>query len=108
MATDSGAISFHDIAQNRNGLFVRPFEWTSHHLDMVGCRFESPPGLDQASQNDHRNDGGSSPDSSPSPSPSQKRSDAKGLATKGFGQETRSNLLMDILMDKKPHFEFLE
>ena len=46
MVADSGPQSFRDLVRNHNRFLVGPLQWTSHHLDLVGCRFEdvaTPP-----------------------------------------------------------------
>lgn len=43
MAPSPGQKSFHDILQHSQGFCVPPLQWTSRHLDLVGCRFEDIP-----------------------------------------------------------------
>ncbi|OJJ04765.1 hypothetical protein ASPVEDRAFT_812838 [Aspergillus versicolor CBS 583.65] len=33
-------VLFCDLEQNAREVFVSPFLWTSHHFDILGCRFE--------------------------------------------------------------------
>lgn len=104
MEADPGPISFHDIAQNRNGLYVNPLEWTLHHLDMVGCRFESIPVFTQASQNDHRDDDGDNPD----PNSSSSRDDAECLSTLWYQHEGWEFLMNIFGAREEPRFKCLE
>ncbi|PLB55401.1 hypothetical protein P170DRAFT_506004 [Aspergillus steynii IBT 23096] len=40
MAADSGPKSLRDILLNYTSFLVTPLQWTSRHLELVGCRFE--------------------------------------------------------------------
>ena len=40
MATCSSLASLHDLMRRHSELFVHPLLWTTHHLSLVGCRFE--------------------------------------------------------------------
>ncbi|OOF98973.1 hypothetical protein ASPCADRAFT_127558, partial [Aspergillus carbonarius ITEM 5010] len=41
MATESTLMSLRDLMRHHRELFVLPLFWTSHHLNLVGCRFET-------------------------------------------------------------------
>ncbi|KAE8152934.1 hypothetical protein BDV25DRAFT_127559 [Aspergillus avenaceus] len=40
MMTELNPKSFHDLILNHPTVLVNPLQWTSRHLDLVGCRFE--------------------------------------------------------------------
>jgi hypothetical protein len=50
--------SFPDIVRNHRDFLVNPLQWTSRHLDLVGCRFEdiaTTPIYAESTKSDGRN-----------------------------------------------------
>jgi hypothetical protein len=58
MAADYRPKSFYDIVRNHSGFLVHPLQWTSRHLDLVGCQFEDvapTPVYTESTRNDYKN-----------------------------------------------------
>lgn len=119
MEADSGSKSLRDLARKHNRFFVSPPEWTSSHLDLVGCRFEdvvTTPVYTESTQNDSTNDGQKSTivptdltrnernenDQGSCPKPLA-RSDAELFATDWF-PETKRRRLINILLGENCPF----
>lgn len=118
MAAHSGPKSLRDLARKHNRFLVSPPEWTSRHLDLVGCRFEdvaTTPVYGESTQND-RTDGGqkstlvltdltqnernkNGQESCPEP---LVRSDAELFATDWFPETKRRRLINILLGDDGP------
>ncbi|KAJ5972945.1 uncharacterized protein N7479_002863 [Penicillium vulpinum] len=118
MAVDSGPKSFRDIVRNNNRFLVDPLQWTSRHLDLVGCRFEdiaTTPVYTKSTQNERSNDGQNptlastyltenernKKDQETYPKPLQSN-DAEALAT-GLFPETKRDCLIKILVVNIAH-----
>lgn len=57
MTADFAPGSFRDIVRKNNGFLVSPLQWTSRHLQLVGCEFEDvavTPADTESNQRDHR------------------------------------------------------
>lgn len=101
MAASSRPKSFRDIVHNHRGFLINPLQWTSHHLDLVGCRFEdvgTPPVYTESTQNDHRNNNGRK--LCPAPP-----SDAEVISMNPF-PFTKLRRLINILVGKERIFEY--
>ena len=64
MAANSRPKSFCDIVRYHHGFLTNRLQWASHHLDLVGCRFEdvgTTPVYAESTQNDHRSNDGRKP-----------------------------------------------
>lgn len=59
MAPDRRPKPFRDILRDNKRFLVPPLQWTSRHLDLVGCRFEDVATLDRTKSAENRDDGGS-------------------------------------------------
>lgn len=101
MAANSRPKPFRDIVCNHRGLLINPLQWTSRHLDLVGCRFEdvgNTPVYAESTQNDHRNNEGRKPCPNPP-------NDAEVIATNLFPIMKRRRLI-NILVGKEHPFSY--
>jgi hypothetical protein len=57
MAGNSRPKPFCDIVRDERGFLVHPVQWTSRHLELLGCRFEDVPTTPvyPETPNDHSN-----------------------------------------------------
>ena len=101
MAANYRPKSFRDIVRNHRGFLINPLQWTSRHLDLVGCRFEdvgTPPVYTESTQNDYRNNDGRKPCPTPP-------SDAEVIAMNLFPIIKRRRLI-NILVGKEGTFAY--
>lgn len=102
MAANPQAKSFHDIVRYHSYSLVNPLQWTSYHLNLVGCRFEdvgTPPVYAESTQNDHRNTDGRKPCPKLS-------NDAEALAMKLFPLEKQRRLTNILVGEERPFSYF--
>ncbi|KAJ5573726.1 uncharacterized protein N7459_008153 [Penicillium hispanicum] len=100
MAADLRSKALRDLMRN-NGFLVNPLQWTSRHLDMVGCRFENvdiTPVCTVSTPDDRRADpvGNTCPKSP---------SNAEILARNPF-PNVKSRCLVAILVGEERAFEY--
>ncbi|PKY00728.1 hypothetical protein P168DRAFT_307196 [Aspergillus campestris IBT 28561] len=57
MTADFAPGSFCDIVRQNNGFLVSPLQWTSRHLELVGCRFEEVATTPSDTKSDQRDNG---------------------------------------------------
>ncbi|KAJ5793407.1 hypothetical protein N7457_000006 [Penicillium paradoxum] len=101
MAANSRSKSFRDIVRNNPGFLINPVQWTSRHLDLVGCRFEdvgTPPVHTESTQNDHRKNESRNRCLTPP-------SDAEVIAMNPF-PTMKHRSLISILVDKERTFAY--
>lgn len=92
MAADSRPKSLRDLVYNHQGFLVNPLQWTSRHLDLVGCRFED------STRNEDRNDNhGELCPKSPR--------DAEGIA-RGLSPAIKRHHLINILVGEGRSFSY--
>jgi LPS sulfotransferase NodH len=102
MSASSQPKSFSDILRYHTSFLVNPIQWTSRHLDLVGCRFEDvgTTYVDaESTQNDHRNNDG------PKPCPNTE-SDAEEIATNIFPLSKRDHLVNILVGKERPFSSF--
>lgn len=101
MAANPRPTSFYDTMRNNHGFIINSVQWTSRHLDLVGCRFEdvgTRPVYAESTQINHKtNDGRNSCLSSPS--------DAEVLAMNLF-PAIKCRRLISILVGKGRTFAY--
>ena len=100
MAADTGPKSLRDVILNHTSFLVNPLQWTSHHLDLVGCRFEDVtpiPSHVQPSERSDPRDNGARKIGSDAPG------SAASLATNPFPIIKRRSLI-NILVNEKRVF----
>ncbi|KAJ5115542.1 hypothetical protein N7526_011423 [Penicillium atrosanguineum] len=100
MAADSRPKSLRDVILKHTSFLVNPLQWTSRHLDLVGCRFEdvtpSPSHVPPSERSDPR-DNGAREIGSDAPG------NAASLATNPFPIKKRRSLI-NILVNEKRVF----
>lgn len=95
MGPDSRPKLFRDIMRNHRDSLINPLQWTSRHLDLVGCRFEdvaTTPVYAESTKSDGRNN--DSHQSFPEPS-----SDAESIAMNLFPIMKRHHLINILVGD---------
>lgn len=101
MAANPRPKSFRDIVLYHRDSLINLLQWTSYHLNLVGCRFEdvgTPPVCAESTQNDHRNNNGRK--LCPAPP-----SDAEVISMNPF-PFTKLRRLINILVGKERIFEY--
>ena len=101
MAANPRPKSFRDIVLYHRDSLINLLQWTSYHLNLVGCRFEdvgTPPVCAESTQNDHRNNDGRKPYRKSS-------NDAEVVAMNLFPIIKRRRLI-NILVSKERHFSY--
>lgn len=101
MAAHSRPKSFRDIMRYHHDFLVNPLQWTSRHLDLVGCRFEDVPTTPvstESTRNNYRDNDGRKPCPKP-------LSDAEVIATNLFPIIKRRHLI-NILVGEERTFAY--
>ncbi|KAJ5277771.1 hypothetical protein N7524_003924, partial [Penicillium chrysogenum] len=93
--------SFRDIVLYHRDSLINLLQWTSYHLNLVGCRFEdigTPPICAESTQNDHRNNNRRKP--------YRKSSNDTELVTINLFPIIKRRRLINILVSKERHFSY--
>lgn len=96
MSTSDRVVLFADFLHSHRELLVKPLFWTSHHLEMLGCRFQHvhhPPSMEHTC------------DERPLKSqPNEKESVARLLAS-SFSLQGKLSALTNILLSEGSIFD---
>lgn len=99
MAHDPEPKPLRDLLLGTQRFCVPPLQWTSRHLDLVGCRFEDVALLPVNTESTQNNDTSNGQERS-----SKKPNDAEVLATNIFA-DTKRKRLINILAGEEGRFK---